>query len=609
MGLFGPSKAELRARAEEAEREREALKRATRRPAWRRALSAVPWWLAVVLVATVGPPVAAFVAARLTVRAWIRWPRLVTGVGAVPWAVFGGPWWGALPLSLVTVAAVAWDIHMHPAPPVEAAPDRDVATWRTLVAGGDAPLLPGSVVADHASPVFTPDGRRCGRTLHVSFRDARQTRAAAHQARAGIAALWRTHESGVACRDLRDESRVDVEVLDAWWLDELAHDAAVDDAAAQARLREVHLWRPGHALDLASGRLTLAVAARTGAPVEVQVFVPGEGALHFWFVGATRRGKSSALSSFIASVMSTGVARLHLIDMKGGSSLPEWVDHAETYAGTADGDDPLADARTVIRHIRRNVLDPKVKAMGEARLKVVNPSPEWPIDLVVIEEAVDLTGDREIMGHVDAMARKGGSALLIVVWVTQVGNADRAFGSAGTGMREQLQAGTVVSFWCGPTTRRLSLGDSDIDLSSIPLDVKGATVISSQGAGQVLARTLRIPDDDAVGLADRIAAAVGLGRPGGPLTVDVLRGEAASVPSGGAGTVPVVGLTEAEAAIAAAFGGPGRAMSTGEVLTAAGMPSSTFHAARRRLEAAGQLVSQGHGQWVATAALYERTGV
>ncbi len=629
MGLFGPSKAELKARVEEERERRMVLERARRRPWWVRVLSNVKapaddahvmlWvaWILVVLPVVVAVNVAVVVVVflvafvpRWTVRAWVAYPRPVTVVPVAAWGVLGGPLWGALPLLALVAGAAWWHESTRPPRPVKA--NDDVAMWRTAVADGDAPLVPGSTVADHPSPVRTPDGRVCGRVLHVRFRDARQNRQTVEAVRYGIAGLWTTGVEGVTVRAVGDESRADVEILDQWWLDELAEDARVDEAAAQARLREVHVWQPSDVLDLATGRLPLAVAAEDGARVPVQVFVPGEGGMHFWFVGATRRGKSSALSAFIAAVMSTGVARLHLIDLKGGSSLPEWIDHAETYADTVE------DAREVIAHIRRTVLDVKVRAMGDQRLKVVNPSEEWPIDLVVVEEAVDITQDRATMDHIDAMARKGGSALVLVVWVTQVGLVDKAFGAAGSGMREQLQSGTVVALWCGPTTRRLSLGggDGDIDLSRIPKDVKGAVVIASQGGRQVLARTLRIPDDDAVRLADGIAARVGMGRDGGPVTAETLRERTAvpvpAVVSGAGVTVPLtVEDVTAEGKVRDVIRahGVGVMVKTGRVIEGAQVAPSTFHNVIKRLVRDGLAADLGHGQWAATAALMEQTGV
>lgn len=611
--MFGrPSRRDLHTMLEEqraarAAAEREAAQAA--QPRWRRALRGMPIPVAVTAAAVAAGGAACWFLARAW---WTRWPRPVTAA-ALPVAAWVGTWRAAAAAALLVVAA-AWR-HHHlttiPAAPVEGVPslaDGDVALWRAVVADGrDAPV-PGSTVADTVT-VLREDpsdarSRRIGVGLHVTGATSQQHPAFVRSQIPRIAAHYARAKEAITVHSVGDDRRCRVEILDQWWMEELAERDRARAEEAAARLREVWPWQPSHALDPSTGRLVLSISAMDGAPVPVQVFVPGEGAAHLWMVGATRRGKSSALGSFLQSIMSTGLARLHLVDLKGGASIPEWINHATSYASSPD------EARDMLRWVAEHVLNSRLRAMGAAGRKVVDPTPEWPIELVVVDEAQDIARDSDTMRHVDRIARQGAGALVILVWVTQVGTLDAAFGKFGTSIREQIQAGTVIAFWTGSTTRHLALGGprGDIDLTCIPQDVKGACVVDGPASGRVLGRAVRIADADAQRLADEACG----GPSSGPtLDLTAIRAQltpTTPAPAAVAATetsAPVDAKPEARIRAVLAAHGVGVMVRTGQILAEADVRSSTFDAAIKRLRAAGLVVDHGIGQWAATAALIQ----
>jgi hypothetical protein len=616
--MFGrPSRRDLHAMLEEQRAARAAAERdatLAAQPRWRRTLRGMPIPLAVLAAAAVGAAAGCWLLARAW---WTRWPRPVTAA-ALPAAAWAGTW-QALTIATAAVAAAAWRHHhlttVRPAVvDVPDLADGDVALWRAVVADGrDAPV-PGSTVADDVT-VLREDpadhrSRRIGVGLHITGATSQQHPAYVRSQIPRIAAHYARSKEAISVHSVGDDRRCRVEILDQWWMEELAERARIRDEEAAARLRQVWPWRPEHALDLDTGRLILSHAAVDGSPVRVQVFVPGEGASHVWMVGATRRGKSSCLGSLIQSIMSTGRARLHLVDLKGGASVPEWIPHAASYAG-----DPAA-ARVMLGWVAEHVLGARLRAMGAQGLKVVDPSPEWSIELVVVDEAQDIARDEQTMRHVDRIARQGAGALVILVWITQVGTIDAAFGKFGTSIREQIQAGTVIAFWTGATTRSLALGGprGDIDLSCIPQDVKGACVIDGPASGRALGRAVRIADADAQALADEAC--------GGPATeppLDAAAMHAAMTPptppaattAAGDVTTPAADAKpEARIRAVLAAHGVGVMVRTGQILTEADVRSSTFDAAIKRLQSRGLVVDLGIGQWAATAALihHEKEG-
>lgn len=615
--MFGrPSRRDLHSMLEEQRAARAAAERdavLAAQPRWRRTLRGMPIPLAVAVAAVAGAGVACWLVARAW---WTRWPRPVTAA-ALPAAAWAGTW-QALTIAAAAVVAAAWRHHHLTTvrPAVVGVPDladSDVALWRAVVADGKDAPVPGSTVADDVT-ILREDpadhrSRRIGVGLHITGGTSQQHPAYVRSQIPRIAAHYARAKEAITVRSVGDDRRCRVEILDQWWMEELADRARVREEEAAARLREVWPWRPEHALNLDTGRLVLSHAAADGAPVQVQVFVPGEGAAHVWMVGATRRGKSSCLGSFIQSIMSTGRARLHLVDLKGGASVPEWIPHATSYAGTPD------DARVMLRWVAEHVLGARLRAMGAQGLKVVDPSPEWPIELVVVDEAQDIARDEQTMRHVDRIARQGAGALVILVWITQVGTLDAAFGKFGTSIREQIQAGTVIAFWTGSTTRHLALGGprGDIDLTCIPQDVKGACVIDGPASGRALGRAVRIADADAQALADEAC--------GGPATDPPL--DAAAMQAAMTPPAPVAPTTTTTAAISdvvtpaadakpeariravLAAHGVGVMIRTGQILAEADVRSSTFDAAIKRLQSRGLVVDLGIGQWAATAALIQ----
>jgi hypothetical protein len=482
------------------------------RPRWQR----MALWLLrrAALAAVTGVSLLAVAAARGTVR----WPR----AAAVAWIslwwaaarLLPLPWWSGVLVVLALVVLVAVLEHRRRPRSVVEVPTVDwrVAKWRELADGSTvrtrvlpsgetvteevrgAGFLPGSQVDDRVENLINDDGRVIGFRLRVTGGTARQHADIIEAARAPIAAMFGTVPDGVRVVVEGDYSWCWLDVLSWAWLQECADRAAALEAERQDRLREVHRW-DGQTL-AADGTIEVGVGV-DGQPMRLTLFVPGQGARHTWIVGSSRVGKSGSVTQAIAGAVRSGLVRLHLIDLNGGVSLTEWNDLAASYAETPE------QAKALLRWLDA-MMDEKVAQMKARGLKVFPaPTVEEPLDLIVMDEAQDLARDVEAMEIVDRIARKSLKVLIAIWWMTQVALADRAFGNAGTALREQFQAGNVWAFYAGKTTTSLAVSDTRVlDLTQLPKGVPGASVVDGP-AHEVppLGRARWIPDDEALDVA------------------------------------------------------------------------------------------------------------
>jgi hypothetical protein len=419
-------------------------------------------------------------------------PRAAILVYSLAWLVASPPIWvpalGPLNIVLVALNPLSWVVMAHLIDyqarkqlrgPRAAEEDTDmddrVAVWEQLVAapsgtwGDEAPLLgsqvhplPRDLVEADVLPGGDPE-RPVGFQLLIVGRTVRQHARVIAGKQESIAAAYRTRPDAVSFLPRGDHSEVVVQVLDPGWMTE-------QDEILAHRMAASCPWQ-GPTLDPATGLIGMGIDVTTGLPVHAALFRPGQGIRHWWFVGETGSGKSNGLSSMLVSACSAGIVVPHIIDMQGGVSLSEWQDVVPegSWAEDAEQAIPLL-ARLDAKRQQREAW------MKANRVKCMTPSRDTPIHLVIVEEAPELANDVEAMRYLDRLARLTRKCLIAVVWVSQMGQASKAFGIAGVPMRSQIMAGNVQAYKADAfTAGKVTQGGGGIrvDAMAIPADCPG----------------------------------------------------------------------------------------------------------------------------------------
>jgi hypothetical protein len=259
-------------------------------------------------------------------------------------------------------------------------------------------------------------------------------------------------------------------------------------------LNEVKIYkRP--TLDTAFGRFVMQTLG-DGSPGYWQLWMPHQGVRHGWIIGATNGGKSGAVDLLLANAMSCGVTVLDLVDLKGGASIPHWEHRAFRYGTTFEAG-VAALRRGVMMCDYRNDLMRKMPAVdpdtGEPVMidgeraygrTWVDPSPEWPIYLVLIEEWPQLVKDPKLGPLALALAARiaslGRQASVMLVVTSQGANLDEAFGGIRV-LRTNIQAGNVLVLWTDQGSGNLATATRTIDLSKIPAGQPGVSFLVGPG--------------------------------------------------------------------------------------------------------------------------------
>lgn len=657
--MFGrKSRRELAAEVAEQRERLRAFEAAQRGPLWRRILRrahAMPGllWVPAVVVAVAGVAVAAttVVTARATRWGWWAWltyPRPATAALATGWVVAGGPggwWWGVLPLSLTTAAAAWWHHRGTPATPGRGpVVDGRVALWRQQVAAGDDAPARGSRVADHVTIVRAPDGRPCGAVLHVTGADSTQHPGHMVKIADRLAYIYAVDRAAVTVRPVKGNNRrSDVEILDQWWMDEQA-------AARTARIHDVQPWT-GPSLE-PDGRFRVMTAERDGAPVYARLWTPGYGAHDTDLSGVKGSGKSNAANLILASVMSAGVVVLDLVDLKGGTSLSKWRPLSYRFGSTVeDGllalDRALAVAEArMAQYARTPVLDADgapVVVHGQPLVGVeqVDPSEAFPVYLLVVDEFPRLIARKEAERKLKVLVNIGRSLNVAVALIHQSASRGDGWGEA-IGVRTNItKSGNVLGFRNDAQSGAKTVG-GDARLQDIPEGTPGAGFVSSPCTrGEVFGRVEFVEDVVAavrgcrpgrLELAAEVAVAeveawaeetcrrrdAGYVQRWAEHHVAMTAGATAGVGvSGVVGSVPPMpsqqpqqpSVDPAASERIEAFlreQGPGQVFTTGTLLKAADVYSSTFTAWRQR-QPDGVLVDHGRGKWAAGPAVLTTT--
>lgn len=458
--------------------------------------------------------------------------------------------------------------------------------------------LPGSRVIGPPVDV-THDGDVIGFKLHVQGADITQHADTIQSAVAEIAALYRTITDAVTVTPDQEAGHGTawVEVLNPHWV------------TRRKLQREDRLlnkqYYPGPTLDVAEGTVSVGVCADDGRDALWQEWVPGQGARHGWGVGSTGTGKSVGVSGLLISACSAGLVVPVLCDLQGGVSMPEWEDVAPYYATDEKAAAELL--RRVVLEMRRRVAFMTGLSKYDRRKTVLDPSPEWPLIRVVVDEAPVLARNAQAMDDANTLvtlARKTGIGL---TWLSQVANLDRSFGAAGNSMREQLQAGNTWVFQAGQTTGNLSVGQKTIEVGSIP-PIAGASILAApkhmnppmlkawwlEDRPGLVDQYVKIPDHDPLPVSDRPPATViPLAPPRTFVPPPVIPAPVGAPPAGEPGT----SCADAVAAFLTPHG-TGDVVTTGQVLSATGFSRSRVHDVLRDLVTNGVLRDGDYGKWV-----------
>ena len=347
-------------------------------------------------------------------------------------------------------------------------PDERAATWRVLI--DDGGVLPGCWVDDRVDDVRDDDGTVIGCRLRVEGRDVRQNAGVIEQVIPAIAAAYETTPDALTVISVGAHRRCIVQVLDSDYLVEVA-------AEQRERLMTVREMEGPH-FDPLTGIVTCGTIASTAGPMMWTLYVPRQGARHGWIIGGTGSGKSETLSGLLASACSQGIVVPHVIDLAGGASIPEWKRLATSFVT----DVPAAVA--LLQKIEK-LYEARLAYMLANELSCMEPSRQWPVHMVMVEEAPKLAGNFEAMRILGEGCRLYRKTLISIIWVSQTGNASEVFGAAGTSMRQQLKTGNILALFLTGEAVGQALsgaqdpGDKPFDPSTliVPKDVPGAAVV------------------------------------------------------------------------------------------------------------------------------------
>lgn len=393
---------------------------------------------------------------------WLAPDRWVPG-GAV-WAVAG-----------LAAAGSARRFRRRPDPP-DPGPDPDVpwqvTRWEEKI-GADGGVLPGAVAhfaGDLHPPDAAPDTPPIGFKLAVELVEGKQEVATLRGRLGLIAGVYHLSKAGAVIDEWDDETR------------------AVLTFTTRKFLAKTQPWtRPTlHVDGPDAGRFTWMRLA-DGTPGYGTHWIPRQGTRPVWMVGAQGGGKSGAVDTFLVNVMQGGLTVLDATDLKGGASVPHWRYRAVRW-GTTLTDGIAALRRGVwLCDLRYDVMArlPAVDADGNPETvdghpavgrTWVDPSPDWPVYVVLVEEWAQLVAD-PVLGELAIwlaarISALGRQALVKPAYTTQPANLDLAFGS-NRGLRTNVQSGDVLVLWTDQTSGNLAVAERAIDVSRIPKGMGG----------------------------------------------------------------------------------------------------------------------------------------
>lgn len=204
---------------------------------------------------------------------------------------------------------------------------------------------------------------------------------------------------------------------------------------------------PGPGLDRTTGRLPIGIYA-DGTVAGWQLYTPGSGANHGQISGTTGGGKSQFIQLICTEIRHSGLAVLWLGDPEEGTSVPDWQDAADWFAGG------VAEIRRMLQAAERIMDDRKKRRArrtwtdeyGRPRrgFAQFDPTPDEPLLMVIIDEAPDVTKDPECARIIAKIGKKGRKLGVGITLITQVPSLAE-FGN-DQAMRSMLSSTNVVMF-------------------------------------------------------------------------------------------------------------------------------------------------------------------
>lgn len=430
---------------------------------WRRTRHTAPWVLDWIVGDWSGRPVPRLALSRSPstaapeetgldrarrVLASLRW-RVCLRIRATRWASYlaaafvilylggGAGWLSVVPAAALAAAARAWRYRIRR--PVEAPPEPETpeAVWEAYAAPS-ANMTGARMLAVEDLPNVD------GWAAELLLVRGRQTVATLRGALDHIASAYDVERSQVGIEAIGSERRARLTVVE------------------RTALATSRTWR-GPCLDLDEGTAEI-MTLLDGTRAAWRFWATGYGTDHGWIFGSTGAGKSTAVDAVLGSIMATGRAVLDLVDLKGGSSLPEWRDVAYRY-GTTPIEGLAAIERGIAVHEARSAW------LSETRGRCIDPGQDLdhPLYLVVIEEFPQLLKIPGAMARAETIVTQGRATGVSMLVISQASNLQHAFGGSEL-FRAQLQAGNVLALRSSSGAARTGLGGmaGQIDLSVIP---------------------------------------------------------------------------------------------------------------------------------------------
>lgn len=256
-------------------------------------------------------------------------------------------------------------------------------------------------------------------------------------------------------------------------------------------LEEIHPWPGPHLFDAAEGIAPIGVYP-DGTQACYQFWRRGSGAVHGLLAGTSDAGKSRQVDMLLGYERhSGGLVCSWICDPQHGQSLPDWMDHVDFAARTAEEGIVLLRMAVAVMYARNDYLarvewtdDRGRRRVGKAHFE---PTPAMPLLSLTIEEAHAVLAYEEAAKLAEAigkMGRKCGVALRLVVQVpllAQLGNS--------TTLRDAVAGGNVIVL---RTANRLSsptVLPMPVDPAQLPRRFPDGS--STAGLGFVLGATDR----------------------------------------------------------------------------------------------------------------------
>jgi DNA-binding transcriptional ArsR family regulator len=383
------------------------------------------------------------------------------GVFLLAWIVAAGPWW--------------WHHRIRPQ-----LPDYDdrVEIWDTLVAAHGC-ALPGS-------ELFDVDEVETGWTATIALPAGRLTTSSALSAASRIASAYGVPSSSVVVEAplTGEEHRARLLVL------------------TENPLQQVQPF-PGPQLHHSTGQFPIGLHA-DGTVAFWRLWTPGSGACHGLVSGTTGSGKSGFVNLLCAEIRHSGVVVLWLGDPEEGTSVPDWQDSADWFAGG------VPEIRRMLRAVER-VMNGRKKRRAQrawiddrARQRKgqghFDPTPEEPQLTVVIDESPDVMNDPECARIVALIGKKGRKLGVSVVLVAQVPSVGELGGNVT--VRSMMSSTNIVMFRTSDQfSGKMGLPqDLPVDPKNLPSrwpdgsDTAGLAYIASSGGRVSPLRAMKVDD-------------------------------------------------------------------------------------------------------------------